>query len=211
MRRGTRFARVHGAILFDPPQLNAIRYAANPGACVRTRTVCVAIALLLLQGGASERAFAQASEDPEGRLRALGLTLPSSNVPAGNYVSAVRTGNLLYLATHGECGTPLRGKVGAGVSVDSAYASARRVALCMLGTLKTELGDLRRVVRIVRVTGMVNSAPDFTDQPKVINGCSDLLVAVFGDKGRHARGVLGVASMADGRTVGIEMIVEVRD
>ena len=179
---------------------------------MKTRTACVAIALLLLQHVDAGRAFAQASEDPEGRLRALGLTLPSSNnAPAGNYVSAVRTGNLIYLATHGECGTPLRGKVGAGVSVDSAYASARRVGLCMLGTLKAELGDLRRVVRIVRVTGMVNSAPDFTDQPKVINGCSDLLVAVFGDKGRHARGVLGVASMADGRSVGIEMIVEVRD
>jgi enamine deaminase RidA (YjgF/YER057c/UK114 family) len=169
------------------------------------------MALMLLQLGAFGRLNAQASEDPEGRLGALGLTLPSSNAPAGNYVSAVRTGNLIYLATHGECGTSLRGKVGTEVSVDSAYASARRIALCMLRTLKTELGDLRRVVRIVRVTGMVNSAPDFTDQPKVIDGCSDLLVAVFGEKGRHARGVLGVASIAGGRSVGIDMIVEVRD
>ena len=115
-----------------------------------THTAGVVMALLLLQLGAFGRLIAQASEDPEGRLRALGLTLPSSNAPAGNYVSAVRTGNLIYLATHGECGTSLRGKVGTEVSVDSAYASARRVALCMLGTLKTELGDLRRVVRIVR-------------------------------------------------------------
>jgi enamine deaminase RidA (YjgF/YER057c/UK114 family) len=161
----------------------------------------VGIALALMQG----------NDDPEARLRALGLALPASNTPAGNYVSAVRTGNLIYLATHGECGTPTRGKLGAGVSVDSGYAAAKRVTLCMLRTLKNELGDLRRVVRIVRVNGMVNSAPDFTDQPKVMNGCSDLLVAVFGDKGRHARGIAGVASMADGRVVGIDMIVEVRE
>lgn len=81
----------------------------------------------------------------------------------------------------------------------------------MLSTLKAELGDLRRVVRIVRVTGMVNVAPDFTDLPQVLNGCSDLLVAVFGERGRHARGVIGVASMAGGRSVGIDMVVEVRD
>lgn len=171
----------------------------------------IAVALVLLQMSWAPHAFGQASDDPESRLKALGLTLPKSNVPAGNYVSAVRTGNLIFLATHGECGTSMRGKVGAGVTVDSAYASARRVGLCLLTSLKAELGDLRRVVRIVRVTGMVNTAPDFTDLPKVINGCSDLLVAVFGDKGKHARGVIGVASMVDGRAVGIEMVVEIRD
>jgi enamine deaminase RidA (YjgF/YER057c/UK114 family) len=123
----------------------------------------------------------------------------------------VRTGDLLFLASHGECGTPTRGKVGAGVSVDSAYAAARRVGLCMLSTLKRELGDLKRVVRIVRVTGMVNVTPEFTDTPRVINGASDLLVAVFGEKGKHARGVIGAATIADGRVVGVDMIVEVRD
>jgi enamine deaminase RidA (YjgF/YER057c/UK114 family) len=99
--------------------------------------------------------------------------------------------------------------VGAEVTLDSAYASARRVGLCLLGTLKAELGDLRRVVRIVRVFGMVNSAPDFTDQPRVINGCSDLLVAIFGDRGRHARAAVGVASLPEGLSVEIEMVVEV--
>lgn len=160
---------------------------------------------------AAELPAAQADADPESRLRSLGLSLPAANVPAGNYVSAVRTGNLLFLATHGECGTSLAGKVGKDVTLDSASASARRVGLCMLSTLKAELGDLRRVVRIVRVTGMVNAAPDFTDLPQVLNGCSDLLVAVFGERGRHARGVIGVASMAGGRSVGIEMVVEVRN
>jgi ketosteroid isomerase-like protein len=156
-------------------------------------------------------AAAQTSDDPESRLRALGLSLPASNVPAGNYVSAARTGNLLFLATHGECGTSLTGKVGKDVSLENASASARRVGLCLLSTLKAELGDLQRVVRIVRVTGMVNAAPDFTDLPQVINGCSDLLVAVFGERGRHARGVVGVATMAGGRSVGIEMVVEVKN
>ncbi len=175
---------------------------------MRASRVVLALLLVLLLPCV---VLAQTADDPEARLRALGLTLPASNTPAGNYVNAVRTGNLIYLATHGECGTVTRGRLGAGVSVDSGYASARRVTLCMLRTLKNELGDLKRVVRIVRVNGLVNSAPDFTEQPKVINGCSDLLVAVFGEKGKHARGIAGVASIADGRVVGIDMIVEVRD
>ena len=175
------------------------------------RALSVAAPLLVLQIVAAEGCVAQVSEDPESRLRSLGLNLPGPDVPVANYVSAVRTGNLIFLAAHGECGTPLRGKVGAGVTLDSAYASARRVGLCLLGTLKAELGDLRRVVRIVRVFGMVNSAPDFTDQPRVINGCSDLLVAIFGDRGRHARAAVGVASLPEGLSVEIEMVVEVME
>jgi enamine deaminase RidA (YjgF/YER057c/UK114 family) len=171
----------------------------------------VAVALALIAVLTAGVASAQTGADPETRLRSLGLSLPPPNVPAGNYVSAVRTGNLVFLATHGECGTSLVGKVGKDVTLDSASASARRVGLCLLSTLKAELGDLGRVVRIVRVTGMVNAAPDFTDLPQVINGCSDLLVAVFGERGRHARGVVGVATMAGGRSVGIEMVVEVKD
>jgi enamine deaminase RidA (YjgF/YER057c/UK114 family) len=115
----------------------------------------------------------------------------------------------VFLSGHGECASPLKGKAGAEVSVDSAYASARRVGLCLLSSLKTEIGDLRRVRRVVRVVGMVNSTPDFTDHPKVINGCSDLLVAVFGERGRHARAAVGMGSLPSGITVEIEMIVEV--
>jgi enamine deaminase RidA (YjgF/YER057c/UK114 family) len=173
---------------------------------VRVPRAVVALALAL-----ALPAYAQGTEDPEARLRALGLTLPPSNKPAGNYVNAVRTGNLLFLATHGECGTSMIGKVGATVSRDSAHASAKRVGLCLIATLKAELGDLRRVVRIVRVTGMVNAAPDFTELPAVINGASDLFVAVFGEKGKHARGVIAVPTMAGGRVVGVEMVVEVRE
>ena len=154
-------------------------------------------------------ASAAQDEDPDARLRAQGLTLPDAAAPVANYVRAVRTGNLVFLAGHGECGQALRGKVGAGVSVEEAYASARRVGLCLLSSLKAEIGDLKKVKRIVKVLGMVNSAADFTDQPKVVNGCSDLLVSIFGDRGRHARSAVGMVSLPQGITVEIEMVVEV--
>jgi enamine deaminase RidA (YjgF/YER057c/UK114 family) len=141
----------------------------------------------------------------------MGLTLPEPTTPAANYVRAVRTGNLVFLAGHGECGTPMRGKVGAEVSIDSAYASARRVGLCLLASLKQEIGDLKKVRRIVRVFGMVNAVPDFTQQPEVINGCSDLFVAIFGDRGRHARAAVGMGSLPRGISVEIEMVAEVAD
>ncbi len=176
------------------------------------RRMCrVALAAAAL-GLVPAAARAQDPGDPEARLAQLGLALPPPNRPAGNYVSAVRTGNLVFLAAHGECGVrSMTGKLGAGVTVDSARASAQRVALCLLSTLKAELGDLRRVQRIVRVGGLVNGTPDFAEQPRVIDGCSDLLVAVFGERGRHARAASGVSSLAGNRTVSIEMVVEVRD
>jgi len=150
--------------------------------------------------------------DPEARLAELKLTLPRPDAPIGNYVLAVRTGNLLFLAGHGECGDKfLTGKVGSRVTVEQAYASARRAGLCLMATLKAELGDLRKVKRIVKVLGMVNATPDFKDHPKVINGCSDLLVAVFGDRGRHARAAVGMSSLAADASVEIEMVVEVDD
>lgn len=152
---------------------------------------------------------AQAGETPEARIGALGLALPEARPPIANYVRAVRTGNLVFLAGHGECAEPLRGKVGEGVSIEDGYASARRVALCLLSSLKAEIGELSRVRRVVKVLGMVNSAPQFTEHPKVINGCSDLLVAVFGDRGRHARSAVGTNSLPMGIAVEIEMVVEV--
>ena len=150
-----------------------------------------------------------AAYDPERRLRELGLVLPTPTSPVANYVRAVRSGNLVFLAGHGECGDQLKGKVGAGVSVDSAYASARRVGLCLLSSLKAEVGDLRKVRRIVKVLGMVNATEDFKEQPRVINGASDLFVQVFGERGRHARSAVGMQSLPIGITVEIEMIVEV--
>lgn len=148
----------------------------------------------------------------EQRLAELGITLPPVTAPVANYVNAVRTGNLLFLAGKGPTeadGTDHRGKVGAGVAVEEAYRHARLTGLNLIAVMKAELGDLDRVQRIVKVLGMVNGAPDFTDQPKVINGCSDLFVEVFGERGRHARSAVGMGSLPNNITVEIECIVEV--
>ena len=172
------------------------------------RRLLIAV-FLFLAVPAAVRAQAQPAYDPEARLRALGLVLPVADPPIANYVRAVRTGDLVFLAGHGECGTSLKGKLGGGVPIDSGYASARRVGLCLLSSLKAEIGDLRRVRRVVRVVGMVNATPDFTDHPRMINGVSDLLVQVFGERGRHARAAVGMGSLPNGMTVEVEMIVEV--
>ena len=145
----------------------------------------------------------------EERLAELSLELPSVPTPGGNYVHAVRTGNLLFLSGKGPGGAG--GKVGADASVEDAYQDARSVALILIAVMKQELGDLDRVDRIVKVLGMVNSAPDFTQQPSVINGCSDLFVEVFGDKGKHARSAVGMGALPGNITVEIEVIVEVAD
>ena len=149
---------------------------------------------------------------PESRLAALGATLPAVGKPIANYVSAVRSGNLVFLAGHiprDEKGAVLTGKVGRDATVASANQAAQQTALALIATLKAEIGELSRVKRIVRVGGFVNAVDDFKEQPQVMNGCSDLLVAIFGDRGRHARAALGVASLPLGAVVEIEMVVEV--
>ena len=145
----------------------------------------------------------------EQKLQSLGIGLPPLPTPAGNYVHAVRTGNLLFLAGKGP--GPSTGKVGADVSTDQAYQDARKVGLTLISVLKSELGNLDRVTRIVKVLGMVNAAPDFKEHPKVINGCSDLFVEVFGERGKHARSAVGMGSLPGQITVEIECIVEVSD
>jgi enamine deaminase RidA (YjgF/YER057c/UK114 family) len=151
--------------------------------------------------------------DPEAKLKELGITLPAPQPPVANYVNAVRTGNLLFLAGKGPTGPDGKdviGKLGRDLTVEQGYQAARFVAINLLAVLKTEIGDLKKVRRIVKVLGMVNSDPAFTQQPEVINGCSDLLVAVFGDKGRHARSAVGMATLPKGIAVEIEMIVEIQ-
>jgi len=148
----------------------------------------------------------------EARLQELGITLPPVPAPAGNYVHAVRTGNLLFLAGKGpfsDDGSDFHGKVGADVSVEEAYKHARSVGLTLIAVMKEELGSLDKVKQIVKVLGMVNGVPEFGDQPAVINGCSDLFVEVFGDAGRHARSAVGMGSLPNQITVEIEVIVEV--
>lgn len=149
---------------------------------------------------------------PEEKIAELGLTLPSSNAPIANYVPAVRTGNLVFLSgqlPRDAAGKVIAGKVGKDVSEKDANAAAKVTALALLSALKREIGELSRVKRIVRVGGFVNAVEDFKAQPQVINGCSDLLVAVFGDRGRHARAALGMGSLPLGAVVEIEMVVEV--
>ncbi len=140
------------------------------------------------------------------RLNELGIELPRVPAPMGNYVHAVRTGNLLFLAGKGPGGAT--GKVGAGITVEEAYHHAREVGLVLIAVMRQELGSLDRVSRIVKVLGMVNAGPEFAQQPAVINGCSDLFVEVFGEKGRHARSAVGVGSLPGGIPVEIEAIVE---
>jgi enamine deaminase RidA (YjgF/YER057c/UK114 family) len=151
----------------------------------------------------------------EARLKELNLTLPQPATPLANYVGAVRVGNLLYLAGHGPVrsqGKPTaRGKLGRELSVEQGYQVAREVGLNLLATTRASLGSLDRVKRVVKVLGMVNSAEGFTEQPKVINGFSDLMVEVFGDAGKHARSAVGMAELPMGIPVEIEMILEVEE
>ena len=148
----------------------------------------------------------------EKRLKALGIELGRVSPPVANYVNAVRTGNLLFLAGKGPLpvnGVRPSGKVGRDYTAEQAYQHARTVGLDLLAVMKSELGSLDRVNRVVKLLGMVNAMPEFTDHPKVINGCSDLFVEVFGDKGKHARSAVGMGSLPMGIPVEIECIVEI--
>ena len=144
----------------------------------------------------------------EKKLKELGIQLGPVTPPVANYVNAVRTGNLLYLAGKGPAGG-ITGIVGKDITVEHAYGHARSVGLNLMAVMKHELGSLDRVKRIVKVLGMVNAVPGFGEQPKVINGCSDLFVEVFGERGKHARSAVGMGSLPNNIPVEIEVIVEV--
>ncbi len=149
----------------------------------------------------------------EKKLEELGIVLPEVPASVANYVPFVITGNLLYLSGQGPLypdGRISLGKVGAEVSVEQAYADARQTGLNLLAAARAALGDLDRIVRCVKVFGMVNAAADFTAHPGVINGFSDLMVEVFGEKGRHARSAVGMGSLPNGQTVEIEVIFEIK-
>lgn len=156
----------------------------------------------------------QAQTNPEEKLKELGIVLKEPAVPVANYVNAVRTGNLIFLAGKGPRtpeGELVTGKLGDNLSVEKGYEAARAVAILQLAVLKAELGDLNKVKRIVKVLGMVNATPDFTNHPEVINGFSDLMVEVFGEKGKHARAAVGMGSLPRNIAVEIELIVEVEE
>lgn len=155
------------------------------------------------------------AQTPDEKITSLGLQLPPASKPIANYVKYVRTGNLIFLSGHGPTkadGTNITGKVGKDLTLEQGYNAARVTGLSLLATLKDALGgDLSKVVRIVKLNGYVNCFPDFTEQPKVINGCSDLMVAVFGEKGKHARAAMGMVALPNNIAVEIEMVVEVKE
>ncbi|HEV2109594.1 MAG TPA: RidA family protein [Thermomicrobiales bacterium] len=146
----------------------------------------------------------------EAKLKEIGIELPEPVRPVANYVRYVQTGNLLFISGTGPTSSSPTGKIGAELSVDEGYQVAREVGLQIIATAKDALGDLDRVTRVVKLLGMVNSAPDFGDQPKVINGCSDLMVEVFGDAGRHTRSAVGFVALPNQIAVEIECTLEVR-
>ena len=158
---------------------------------------------------------ALAQSDPETNLGKLGIVLPEMSRPVANYVKYVRTGNLVFLSGHGPKNTKgddITGRVGADMSIEQGYEAARACGVQLLSTLKDACGgDLKKVKRIVKVLGMVNCTETFTQQPKVMNGFSDLMVAVFGEKGKHARSAVGMHALPNNIAVEIEMVVELEN
>jgi enamine deaminase RidA (YjgF/YER057c/UK114 family) len=150
----------------------------------------------------------------EKRLQELGYQLPNPPVPAANYIGSVRVGNILFVGGNiGRINGSLkyRGKVGVAVSLEQAYDAARNCALNHLAIIKAALGDLDQVERIVKVLGYVNVAPGFDQMPKVVNGESDLLVQLWGERGQHSRAAVGVASLSQDAPVETEMIVQIKN
>ena len=154
------------------------------------------------------------SQDYEQRIMDLGIELPEPDQPVANYVKAVVSGNMVYLAGHGPSradGSLIVGKVGRDLTEKEGYEASRLTGIAMLSTLKNTIGDLNRVNRLVKVLGLVNCVEDFGNQPEVINGFSDLMVEVFGENGKHARSAIGMESLPRNIAVEIEMIVELKE
>ncbi len=154
------------------------------------------------------------AQTPEDNLKSLGITLPKQSSPIANYVNYVRTGNLVYFSGTGpsvEDQGYIKGKLGKDLTIEQGQEAARITGINLIAKLKSAIGDLNKVKRIVKVLGMVNCTENFTDQPRVMNGFSDLMVAVFGEKGKHARSAVGMAALPMNMAVEIEMIVEVED
>lgn len=174
---------------------------------MHARSLFVVLLLVVLPRAASAQVA-----DPETKLKELGIVLAAPSAPIANYVNAVQVGNLLFLAGKGplpQDGKAVVGRLGKDMTIEQGYQAARSTAIAHLAVLKKELGDLKRVKRIVKVLGMVHSDPAFTEQPAVVNGYSDLMVAVFGEKGKHARSAVGMNTLPGGIPVEVEVIVEI--
>ena len=162
----------------------------------------------------SSKNMSEASSDFDvyERMKELKITLSKPGAPAANYIPARTSGNLVFLSGHGprkQEGGYVQGKVGKDLTLEEGYEAARLTGLALLSSLEQEIGDLNRAKRFIKVLGMVNVDPSFTDMPKVINGFSDLMVEIFGERGKHARSAVGMASLPVNIAVEIEMIVEI--
>ncbi len=180
--------------------------------------IIVVLPFIIGCGGQPAETGAQDTEeyrdDVYRRLDELGISLRTPAPPVANFVHTVQSGNMVYLAGHGplkEDGTWMQGKVGRDIGIEEGHQAARLTGINMLSSLQAEIGDLKKVKRIVKVLGMVNSDESFTEQPSVMNGFSDLMVAVFGERGKHARSAVGMASLPFGIPCEIEMIVELEE
>ena len=170
------------------------------------------VSLLLITSCVEAEKESINTTSPEAKLQELGIELSTPSSPVANYVNTVQVGNLLFISGKGPLqsnGEYIKGKVGQNLTIEDGYNAARLTAINLISTLKASIGDLSKVRRIVRVTGMVNASSEFTDHPKVVNGCSDLLVEVFGDKGKHTRAAVGMNSLPSNIAVEIDMIVQV--
>lgn len=146
---------------------------------------------------------------PEDRIISLGYSIKPIRPAVGNYVSIVRTGNLLFTAGQGV--DEFHGKLGRELTIEDGYEASKQSMLNLISVIKHEIGELSKVKRIVKILGFVNCTEDFTDQPKVMNGASDLLVEVFGDRGRHARSAVGMAQLPNNTAIEIEMVLEIEE
>jgi enamine deaminase RidA (YjgF/YER057c/UK114 family) len=180
--------------------------------------ILLATVLLLLACSSKKTENTSAAElyvyDVEKRLTELGIELTFPEPPVANYVNAVRTGNLVFLSgkiPQNPDKTVITGKIDTELTIEQGYQAARIIGIAQLSALKAEIGDLNKVVRIVKVTGMVNATPEFSQHPKVINGFSDLMVEVFGERGKHARAAVGMSSLPLNAACEIEMIVQIQD
>ena len=172
----------------------------------------IALALLSCQPAREEKKAETIDFDK--RLKELNINLSSPSAPMANYVKTVRAGNLVFTSGHGPElpeGGRVTGTVGADLTLEQGQEAARLTGIALLSSLKAEIGDLNKVKRIVKVLGMVQCTPEFKDQPKVMNAFSDMMVAVFGEKGKHARSAVGMNSLPAGMAVEIEMVVEVEE
>ena len=207
----TRQLKVHnswGSLAMDPMRC-FFAPAAAQDLLSFTKLFCLKPTLLCLLLFAAANCLAQS---PEERLAKMNIVLNKPAEPIASYVHVVRVGNLFFLSGKGPQqpgGEYIKGKLGADLTIEQGYEAARLTAINQLAVLKGALGELSKVKRIVKVNGYVNSTPEFFDHPKVINGFSDLMIEVFGEKGRHARTSLGVAALPVNMAVEIEMIVEV--